>query len=165
LKKRFIGPLLRLIGKNKKLSAAIRFVQERFVSEGAFMGIVVDHGGQRCLVLVETWDGWHTLPGGAKRSNESLKVAAIRETEEEVNVKVTECRFIGVWTERGIPRHLFLAVLWEGDVAKDGVEIKEAVLVPLERIPDLLGDETMNLSPDIHPLLRALMAKVEASPI
>ncbi len=72
----------------------------------------------------DNYAGMLALPGGHKRRKEKIKETLIRESKEEMNVKIKKAKFIGVFrdidpTSKQIyNHHAFLCKEWEGDIKK-----------------------------------------------
>lgn len=68
------------------------------------------------VLVIKDWNGCNTLPGGGVHDNETFEQGAVRETEEEAGLVVTDSLPLMVITEPHCETHSFLAVAWHGDV-------------------------------------------------
>lgn len=90
-------------------------------------------------------DCW-ALPGGFVDENEDLKVAAIRELEEETQIKVTDLEQIGAFGKPfRDPRGHMISVAYFGTVSSDTVAIaaddaKEVAWFSIKNLPELAFD-------------------------
>lgn len=102
------------------------------------VGILVVKDG-RILVGIRTDGEGLCGPGGHIEDNESLKEAAIRETQEEFSITPVELIPIGylgvdVMPKTFCPSHCFLCTEYIGEIYADGEEIKDAKFMTLQEI-------------------------------
>lgn len=86
--------------------------------------VIIDEQKQRLLLAMKKRGfgaGWWNGPGGKPDNGETLEQAAIRETQEEIGIKITKIEEIGTlhFDEPGegvshFEVHLFRAYSWEG---------------------------------------------------
>ena len=108
--------------------------------------LIFDADG-RLLLERQTLFGSWALPHGCVDVGESALAAAIRETEEEVGVRIRRADLFGIYTD---PKYevvypngdqvqtftiAFLAREWEGTPRADGDEVAEVGFFPLDALP------------------------------
>ena len=108
--------------------------------------LIFDADG-RLLLERQTLFGSWALPHGCVDVGESALAAAIRETEEEVGVRIRRADLFGIYTD---PKYevvypngdqvqtftiAFLARDWEGTPRADGDEVSEVGFFPLDALP------------------------------
>jgi ADP-ribose pyrophosphatase YjhB (NUDIX family) len=109
--------------------------------------LVFDADGRLLLERQKLFGSW-ALPHGCVDVGESALAAAIRETEEEVGVRILRAELFGIYTD---PKYsvtypngdevqtftiAFLAHEWEGTPRPDGDEVLEVGFFSLDRLPD-----------------------------
>jgi ADP-ribose pyrophosphatase YjhB (NUDIX family) len=109
--------------------------------------LVFDAHGWLLLERQKLFGSW-ALPHGCVDVGESALAAAIRETEEEVGVRILRAELFGIYTD---PKYsvtypngdevqtftiAFLAHEWEGTPRPDGDEVLEVGFFSLDRLPD-----------------------------
>lgn len=109
--------------------------------------LVFDAEGRLLLERQRVFDSW-ALPHGCVDVGESALDAAIRETEEEVGVRIRSARLFGVYTDpkysvvypNGDQVQTFtiavVAEAWEGEPRPDGDEVSEVGFFPLDALPE-----------------------------
>ena len=109
--------------------------------------LIFDAEGRLLLERQKLFDSW-ALPHGCVDVGESALEAALRETEEEVGVRIMRADLFGVYTD---PKYsivypngdqvqtftiAFLAREWEGTPRADGDEVGEVGFFPLGALPE-----------------------------
>jgi len=109
--------------------------------------LVFDAEGRLLLERQRTFDSW-ALPHGCVDVGESALDAAIRETEEEVGVRIERARLFGIYTD---PKYgvvypngdevqtftiAFVAETWSGVPRPDGDEVAEVGFFALDALPE-----------------------------
>ena len=109
--------------------------------------LVFDDAGRLLLEHQRTFDSW-ALPHGCVDVGESALDAAIRETEEEVGIRIARAELFGVYTD---PKYsivypngdqvqtftiAFVAEEWSGTPRPDGDEVREVGFFPLDALPE-----------------------------
>jgi len=80
----------------------------------------------------DNYAGFWALPGGHKKSSETIKKTLIREMHEELNVEITNSKYIGKFrdidpTSRQTYFHnVFICLDWKGKIKKTAEEEKLA---------------------------------------
>ena len=132
-------------------------VSQKRPAVGVGVVILRVHEGQQEALLIRRrnpprQDEW-SIPGGHQEWGETVREAAAREAMEEVGLKVTDLKLIGVYD--GIMRkdglvdgHWTLVDFradWAGDEAKAGDDAREVAWVPVADLEKLgLWRETMH---------------------
>jgi ADP-ribose pyrophosphatase YjhB (NUDIX family) len=108
--------------------------------------LIFDADGRLLLERQKLFGSW-ALPHGCVDVGESALAAAIRETEEEVGVRIRSADLFGIYTD---PKYevvypngdqvqtftiAFLAREWDGTPRPDGVEVSEVAFFPLDALP------------------------------
>jgi len=108
--------------------------------------LIFDAEGRLLLERQTLFASW-ALPHGCVDVGESALDAAIRETEEEVGVRIRRADLFGIYTD---PKYevvypngdqvqtftiAFLAREWEGTPRPDGEEVAEVAFFPLDALP------------------------------
>jgi ADP-ribose pyrophosphatase YjhB (NUDIX family) len=111
--------------------------------------LVIDGEGRVLLERQRVFGSW-ALPHGCVDLGESALDAAIRETHEEVGIRIARAALFGVYTD---PKYsvvypngdqvqtftiAFLAEEWSGTPRPDGDEVLEVGFFPLDRLPEPL---------------------------
>lgn len=111
--------------------------------------LVFDGEGRLLLERQRVFGSW-SLPHGCVDVGESALDAAIRETEEEVGVRIRRAELFGIYTD---PKYgvvypngdevqtftiAFLATEWAGTPRPDGDEVLEVGFFPLDALPEPL---------------------------
>ena len=111
--------------------------------------LVFDGEGRLLLARQRVFGSW-SLPHGCVDVGESAPDAAIRETEEEVGIRIARTSLFGVYTD---PKYsvvypngdqvqtftiAFLAEEWSGVPRPDGDEVLEVGFFPLDALPEPL---------------------------
>jgi ADP-ribose pyrophosphatase YjhB (NUDIX family) len=111
--------------------------------------LVLDAEGRLLLERQKLFGSW-ALPHGCVDVGESALAAAIRETEEEVGVRILRADLFGIYTD---PKYeviypngdevqtftiAFVARDWEGTPRPDGDEVTEVAFFALDALPDPL---------------------------
>jgi ADP-ribose pyrophosphatase YjhB (NUDIX family) len=111
--------------------------------------LVFDEAGRLLLARQRVFGSW-SLPHGCVDVGESALDAAIRETEEEVGVRIERARLFGVYTDpkygvtypNGDEVQTFtiavVAERWSGAPRPDQDEIVEVGFFPLDALPEPL---------------------------
>jgi 8-oxo-dGTP diphosphatase len=120
-----------LIGRRSHLGAA---------------AVIFDQMG-RVLLVRQTYGrrGWE-LPGGGRRSRESLDAAVRREVREEIGVEVSSAELCGVYYEPGVDQHhfAFRCELVAGvEPSPSSPEILDCAYYALEALPRPMTDFTL----------------------
>jgi len=109
--------------------------------------LVFDTEGRLLLERQRVFGSW-ALPHGCVDVGESALDAAIRETEEEVGIRIRRARLFGVYTDpkysivypNGDQVQTFtiavLAEQWDGAPRPDGDEVLEVGFFPLDALPE-----------------------------
>lgn len=109
--------------------------------------LVFDAEGRLLLERQRAFGSW-ALPHGCVDLGESALDAAIRETEEEVGVRIRRARLFGVYTDpkysvvypNGDQVQTFtiavVAEAWDGEPRPDGDEVSEVGFFPLDALPE-----------------------------
>jgi ADP-ribose pyrophosphatase YjhB (NUDIX family) len=108
--------------------------------------LIFDADGRLLLERQKLFGSW-ALPHGCVDVGESALAAAIRETEEEVGVRILAADLFGIYTH---PKYevvypngdqvqtftiAFLARDWQGTPRPDGDEVTEVAFFPLDALP------------------------------
>ena len=111
--------------------------------------LVFDAEGRLLLERQRVFGSW-ALPHGCVDVGESALAAAIRETEEEVGIRIARATLFGVYTD---PKYsivypngdqvqtftiAFAADEWSGTPRPDGDEVLEVGFFPIDRLPEPL---------------------------
>lgn len=111
--------------------------------------LIFDEQGRLLLARQRVFGSW-SLPHGCVDVGESALDAAIRETEEEVGVRIEQARLFGVYTDpkygveypNGDQVQTFtiavVAERWRGVPRPDQDEILEVAFFPLDALPEPL---------------------------
>lgn len=87
------------------------------------------HDGKKVLMLQranEPLKGYWCLPGGYIDYGETPREAIIRETKEEVSIKLTEVgRLIGVYRIDNDPRGVNIDIIYEGEMKSKAMNLSE----------------------------------------
>ena len=109
--------------------------------------LVFDAAGRLLLERQRVFGSW-ALPHGCVDLGESALDAAIRETEEEVGIRIQRARLFGIYTD---PKYsvvypngdqvqtftiAFVAEAWQGELRPDGDEVLEAAFFALDALPE-----------------------------
>lgn len=109
--------------------------------------LVFDAEGRLLLERQRVFDSW-ALPHGCVDVGESALDAAIRETREEVGIRILRARLFGVYTDpkysviypNGDEVQTFtiavIAEAWEGEPRPDHDEVLEVGFFPLDALPE-----------------------------
>ena len=145
---RFGGIYSELIGRHAPVGAAA------VVFDGQGRVLLVHHSyGRR---------GWE-LPGGGRRSKESLDEAVRRELREEVGVEVTTAELFGVYYERGFDHHHFAfrcALVPGSDPKASSPEITECGFYAFDELPRPMTEFTRQRIADAQAPPKALTIRV-----
>lgn len=68
------------------------------------------------VLIIRDYGGHNTLPGGGVHDDESFEQGAMRETQEETGLVVTDSIPLTVIEEPYDVTHFFLAIAWSGEV-------------------------------------------------
>lgn len=101
---------------------------------------VVLHGDNILLIRNAYGKGWWNIPGGRVEQGEDPRDAAIRETSEEVGIRVTDVEFIGSFLThyeyKNDTVHCYVVRVHNPQYTIQISEILEAKWFPLGGLPD-----------------------------
>ena len=108
--------------------------------------VIFDRDG-RVLLVRHSYGrrGWE-LPGGGRRSKESLEQAVLREVREELGVEPLTAELRAIYYEPGYDQHhfAFLCRLPDGvDPKPTSAEIVECAYYPVDALPRPINDFTI----------------------
>ena len=108
--------------------------------------VILDRDG-RVLLVRHSYGrrGWE-LPGGGRRSKESLEQAVLREVREELGVEPLTAELRAIYYEPGYDQHhfAFLCRLPDGvDPKPTSAEIVECAYYPVDALPRPINDFTI----------------------
>ena len=118
--------------------------------------VIVENERHEILLVRHTYvSGWY-LPGGGVETGETMQQAAIKELNEEANIKITgELELLGIYKNAKASKRdhvaLFKCTQWEQLAEfEPNLEIAETGFFALEELPDSLTEATQRRLDEVY---------------